>query len=138
MSTLQDPMAFMQPVAEFITVYHVETNDGTVYVPADVCGDLNLDAALDDATGWSVATVKALAPYLDAGAIILAIEERTGWYGRLSADGHLDCTSWTGPYSMAREALAAVKEQYECDDEGDLDDGGDDIDGYDDTRTEGH
>jgi hypothetical protein len=31
----------------------------------------------------------------------------------------VDCTGWDGPYDTSKEALDAVKETYECDDNGD-------------------
>jgi hypothetical protein len=46
---------------------------------------------------------------------------QVGWYARLSADGYLDCTDWQGPYATADEALDAVKEQFDVDDNGELD-----------------
>lgn len=42
-----------------------------------------------------------------------------GWYGRLSAPGYMDCTDWDGPYSCEAEALHAVMETFECDENGD-------------------
>jgi hypothetical protein len=42
-----------------------------------------------------------------------------GWYARLSAPGYLDCTDWSGPYESERDALQAVMEEYEVDENGD-------------------
>lgn len=42
-----------------------------------------------------------------------------GWYGRLSAPGYLDCTDWIGPFDTADEAIKAVMEFYEVDENGD-------------------
>ena len=105
-------MAFMVPVAEHMAAYHVETNAGTEIVPEDVCGvlNLNVDGMPDD--------VRTLLPYLEHPRIA-GVERKEGWYGRLSASGYLDCTSWDGPYATADEALDAVKEAFDCDDEGD-------------------
>ncbi len=114
-------MAFMQPVAEYFTMYHVDTNHGTEYVPQELVS-LDLDASLDDITEANEAILKALEPYIE-GSEVYEIAEFTGWYARLSAPGYLDCTEWVGPYATAKGALDAVKEEYECDDEGDFDDG---------------
>lgn len=46
-------------------------------------------------------------------------ENLSGWYGRLSAPGYLDCTDWDGPYDSAEEALRATMELFECDINGD-------------------
>lgn len=107
-------MAFMRPSAEHLTMYHVETIEGgTEYVPRDVCGSLGMRRDTFDAD------CAKLAPYLE-GSRVTEIEQRTGWYGRLSASGYLDCTSWQGPFNSRRLALNAVKEEYECDDNGDF------------------
>lgn len=46
-----------------------------------------------------------------------------GWYSHLSAPGYMDQTDWHGPYSSADEALKAVMDFYEVDENGDsLDD----------------
>ena len=111
-------MGFMKPVAEYMVVYHVETNAGTELVPEDVCG------ALDEAGGLtpfeSVENLAKLANYLEDPEHVAGVERHEGWYGRLSADGYLDCTSWDGPHESEFAALDAVKELYDVDDEGDL------------------
>jgi hypothetical protein len=116
-------MAFMIPVAEYLTMYHVETREaGTEYVPQEACGNLDLDGALDDVTAWSEQAIERLRPHLE-GHTIDSVDERTGWYGCLSAPGYLDCTPWMGPYLTQRAALSVVREEYEVDGDGDpLDD----------------
>lgn len=47
-------------------------------------------------------------------------EPKAGWYGRLSASGYLDATDWVGPFDTGPEALDAVMEFYDVDEEGDL------------------
>lgn len=42
-----------------------------------------------------------------------------GWYARLSAPGYMDCTDWMGPYPTEAEALQAVQDHYEVDENGD-------------------
>ncbi len=115
-------MAFMIPQTEHLTMYHVETHEaGTEQIPQDVCGDLGelLDLGLDDVTASSEALVARLRPYLEGHAI----EVYTGWYSRLSAPGYLDCTSWDGPYATEKQARAACRDEYECDDNGNYPEG---------------
>lgn len=104
-------MAFMHPVAEHFAAYHVETNCGTEIVPEDVCGSINASALRAD-------DLERLYDYLE-GTDVTGVERKEGWYARLSAPGYLDCTSWDGPYATEEEALEAVKEQYDVDDNGD-------------------
>lgn len=40
-------------------------------------------------------------------------QPESGWYGRLSAPGYLDCTEWDGPYQRGWMALRAVCETHE-------------------------
>jgi hypothetical protein len=114
-------MAFMQPVAERMVMYHVETNVGTELVPEDVCS--KLDCEVCERTGKVCSeTEDALSPYLE-GSEIQSVTRKEGWYARLSAPGYLDATDWHGPFKTADAALADVKDLYEVDDEGnDLDD----------------
>jgi hypothetical protein len=142
-------MGFMQPTAEYFTAYHVDTNAGTEIVPEDVCGALpraetglcpicgvnvtlngettdgRLIGTCGDAfteTRWLEDDERVgphLRDYLE-DQHIHSVERKQGWYARLSADGYLDCTGWDGPYDTSKEALDAVKELYDVDDEGDL------------------
>ena len=105
-------MGFMIPVAEKFAAYHVETNEGTEVIPEDVCGPIELDDE-PTAEAW-----EGLLEYCE-GSRIEGVERKEGWYGRLSAPGYLDCTSWDGPYETAEQALDAVKDQYDVDDNGD-------------------
>jgi hypothetical protein len=104
-------MAFMKPVADHFAAYHVETNVGTELVPESVCGEI-VDVTDEGETGM-------LSAYVE-GNEIRSVERCEGWFARLSANGYLDCTEWDGPYPTEREALDAVKEQFEVDDEGEL------------------
>jgi len=38
--------------------------------------------------------------------------EDDGFYGRLSANGYLDCTDWSGPFSSVKEAAEFLIETY--------------------------
>jgi hypothetical protein len=104
-------MSFMQPEAVQMVMYHIETNVGTEYVPEDVCGHIGLDMHPDD-------VYEQVEGYLE-GSEVNDFVRYEGWYGRLSASGYMDCTDWMGPYATSEDALAAVKEEYECDDNGD-------------------
>lgn len=42
-----------------------------------------------------------------------------GWYGYLSAAGYMDRTDYMGPFDTADEAIKAVMELYEVDENGD-------------------
>jgi hypothetical protein len=105
-------MAFMKPVAEYFTAYRVETNHCGELIPEGVCGAIDLDAE-PRSEQWT-----SLLQYCE-GTRIEGVEREEGWYGRLSAAGYLDCTSWDGPYATADEALAAVRGEYDCDENGD-------------------
>jgi hypothetical protein len=101
-------MAFMTPHIEHMVMYHVETNHGTELVPEEVCGIL-----ADDEHPWP-----ELKQYLE-GSRTYSVTREEGWYGRLSANGYLDCTEWDGPHATAWDALQRVKEIYDVDDNGD-------------------
>jgi hypothetical protein len=105
-------MAFMQPVTEHMVMYHVETTMGVEYVPESVCGDIMNEP---DAGRASLAEFCEGDVYRDA---FFFVERKEGWYGRLSASGYLDCTEWDGPHATAQDAIDAVCEMYECDEEG--------------------
>lgn len=114
-------MGFMQPFAERMAMYHVETNEGTELVPEDVCGKLMHDSCDEDVCDvGQVCTDCAwqLRDYLE-GSKVYEYSRKEGWYARLSAPGYLDCTGWDGPHDTAELALAAVKDFYEVDDNGD-------------------
>src|ERR1700682_5695147 len=108
-------MAFMQPTAEYMAVYHVETEYGTELIHEMVCGDI---LHVPDAGR------PALKDYCqgDVYSRFFAVERKVGWYGRLSAPGYLDCTEWDGPHPTERAALEAVKEAYGVKDNGDDED----------------
>ena len=103
-------MGFMVPVAEYFAMYVVETSMGTEFVPEDVSGKI---VDLEDEGEWGI-----LCPYLE-GKDITSVKRVKGWWSRLSAPGYMDATDWMGAYKTAEEALAAVKDEYEVDDDGD-------------------
>ena len=93
---------------------------GTEIVPEEVCGSIDLASDTEDDP-----IADKLLEYCE-GNQIESVERKQGWYARLSAPGYLDCTSWDGPYATSKEALDAVKEFYECDDNGDSSDDSED------------
>lgn len=105
-------MAFMRPVAEYLTMYHVDTNCGTELIPEDVCGDIQIDGEPTQ-EAWD-----ALLSYCE-GSRIEGVSRKEGWYGRLSADGYLDSTSWEGPHETEQEALDEICNMYDVDENGD-------------------
>lgn len=117
-------MAHMIPVAEHFAAYHVETNAGTEIVPEEICGVLDkgdgdgITASASLTPYESVENYDALEPYLE-GSRIEGVERKEGWYARLSAPGYLDATEWHGPYATEQEAIDAVKEAFDVDDDGD-------------------
>ena len=40
-------------------------------------------------------------------------EAISGWYGRLSASGYLDCTDWVGPFDDEYAACEALADMYD-------------------------
>lgn len=104
-------MAFMKPVAEHFAAYIVDTDHGVEIVPESVCGTIKIEDNEPCDNG--------LEAYIEVSHIF-DVERRQGWFARLSADGYLDCTSWNGPHETKALALAAVKEMYEVDNNGEL------------------
>lgn len=90
-------MAFMEPRTYHGAYYHVDTLLECFIVPADHVG--------------SSATAEELAKYAPEYVSRTALDQideweieiRQGWYGRLSADGYLDCTEWE--YADTEEEL---------------------------------
>lgn len=105
-------MAFMIPTAEHMAMYHVETTHGTEYIPELVCGDI-----LHVRDGGR----PVLEQYCEGDVYrsCFSVERKVGWYGRLSAPGYLDCTDWQGPYETEDEAIKALCDQYDVDENGD-------------------
>ena len=98
-------MGFMEPQAEHMHAWHVDTMTGGEIVPADLVGMLPTADGLQD--------------YLDAPALTdddgnLEMTLETGWYARLSAPGYLDCTDWHGPEPTEEAALAALAEALDA------------------------
>ncbi len=84
-------IAFMQPAIDFGTFIVGETTEGTVILHPDVFETERKHYQLLRGEIW--------------------IEE-SGWFGRLSASGYLDCTDWSGPFGSEQEAHAFLNEMY--------------------------
>lgn len=89
---------------------------GTECIPCFVCGEiLDYDEYVgqygcDD--GYTDAAFAEIAEYAENGECY-TIEQVTGYAGRLSAPGYIDCTEWMGPYDSAEEARREVIAQYD-------------------------
>lgn len=98
-------MAFMEKQEYIGRYYEIETENGTTFLPADVCGtldgcevgvmyepidDVREDADWDNWQDW----VSQVRDYID-GFRILSISAQDGTLYRLSAPGYMDCTDWT-------------------------------------------
>jgi len=114
-------MAFMRPVAEYGQWIVCETSQGTQLVPGDV-----VHLALLDRLKWTLAEgqmallnweEEELDKFVEGKIYTAALA--AGWCSRLSAPEYMDCTEWQGPYKNRNEALAAVMEEYQVDENGD-------------------
>lgn len=98
-------MAFMEKQTYTGTYYEVDTNEGTYFVPAEVCGhlsDMPVDGTIysredadtpESAEIWE-AWEHQIGTYVPA-SVIVSIQACEGTLYRLSAPGYLDCTEWT-------------------------------------------
>ena len=92
---------------------------GTEVIPGYVCGALlDYDEWAEDYDGDNLdedyirAAFEGVAEYAE-NTECWSIEEVTGYAGRLSAPGYMDCTEWMGPYNSAGEARRAVIETFD-------------------------
>lgn len=98
--------------------YELDTNEGTVYVPAEMVGDYNLDNEQE-----YYRAEKALETYCNADTIY-TIQKVSGFGARLSASGYTDATEWSvhSSYEDADEYLndlyeLELEDEYGDDDE---------------------
>lgn len=88
-------MAFMQIATTQDTWYLVEHRYGSDYVPASVCGDLDIPKGEEfdsDSPKWAE-LVAAVRDYCEGKPeAIECIGEQ--WAARYSAPGYMDCTEW--------------------------------------------
>jgi len=83
---------FMVNAVEYGTFYVGETTEGTAIIHPDVFEIEKGHYELLRGERW---------------------RKQSGWYGRLSASGDLDCTDWSGPYQSEREAKEALNDLYD-------------------------
>lgn len=101
-------MAFMEPEIYHGTAWCVETETGCYYVPTDV---------EPDGRGEQLAQY-APEGLLCANPTIICVTRVTGWLGRLSAPGYLDCTDWC-MFDSEQDAIDALSDEDDGDDEED-------------------
>lgn len=106
-------MGFMKPVAEHLVMYLVPTNSHDENVPEVACGSIDLNHPLSEEDQAK------LLEYCEGSRIEGEVEKIEGWWSRLSANGYLDASNWTGPFDTADEALKEVMDFYEIDENGD-------------------
>lgn len=85
-------MSFMQPQVVPGPFVKVETSEGDVLVPKEF-----------------------YSPSLHPGDVL--DENVTGWFGRMSAPGYMDCTDWDGPFETPEAAQKHLDETYGDDEE---------------------
>jgi len=83
---------FTRNEVEYDTFHVGETTEGTVILHPDVFETEKQHYKLLRGERW---------------------RKRTGWFGRLSAPGYLDCTDWSGPFESSREAGDALNDMYD-------------------------
>lgn len=99
-------MPFMQKQVYHGGYFEIDTDQGTEIVPDDVIGrTMNTD-------------VSAFLNYLEGKPLDddELIEHKTGWLGRMSAPGYMDCTSW-GAYKTEQEANESLDDMFGEDEE---------------------
>jgi hypothetical protein len=106
-------MGFMKPNAQQMKMYHVDSSMGTELIPYELIGEIDLDGDPDDLYD------DHFEDYLE-GKEIYDIGLKEGWYSQLLAKGTMDSTDWNGPHNSELEALDAIKNHHQVDDEGDL------------------
>lgn len=101
-------MAFMTPHYTLDTFWRLELPNGESELYPELADAWQ--ALKDDGTRHSI---PASVPLPHETSYTLTVE--TGWWARLSADGYMDCTDWSGPFATEAEAREHIKEQYEVD-----------------------
>lgn len=89
----------MKPEITHRTFTVLDTSEGIICIPSDISEE------------------DAVSPRTR----IYSREEATGFFARLSMPGYLDCTEWQGPYATEEEALKALADQYDLEEENDDD-----------------
>lgn len=97
-------MAFMVPTAEYFTAEECIESEGSLF-RCDQCGEKKEFYNVTHSSEGGVSCVECAEP-------------EAGWYSRLSAPGYMDATHWLGPYQTEAEALQAIMDEYEVDEDG--------------------
>lgn len=113
-------MSHMQLEYEFATFVVVDGPYGGESIPVDVCGNLpdyeETIADCPDGTDpddyYKEVAFAAVAGYCE-NVECYEIEEKSGWYGRISAPGYMDASDWSGPYDSEAECKRALCEDYD-------------------------
>lgn len=111
-------MAFMVLQTQLDVWYDIETESGESFlIPESVCGYLPIpsghtDVSEDDCTpeDWEC-ICSQVRDYTD-GEPVSEVSARSGYCGRYSAPGYMDCTDWCGPYETEKEAEKEAREIY--------------------------
>lgn len=92
---------------------------GGELIPCDVCGHLPTYAEFADEyegdnldEDYADACFAVVRDYCE-NPEVMEIEQVSGYAGRLSAPGYLDCTEWLGPFDSAEEARREVLSLYD-------------------------
>jgi len=101
----------MQPEITFEPFEIIETNQGTVIVPAGTLSTNEILELLNEETD-PLHCLTDLGQAKEAGIY----EVKEGWFARLSAPGYLDCTDWDGPFKTEQEAKEYLIDIYGDDD----------------------
>lgn len=101
-------MGFMKPyIYSNMTGWQVETDNGTEFLPGDVVpvpSSLAIGATIDGEDS----ILDSLHDYCEGK--IQSAEVVQGYFGRYSADGYMDCTSWD--FDTDKQALADRLDEY--------------------------
>jgi len=116
-------MAHMRPIASYFAAFLCEVSGETCCVEADnpaVTSAFLLEAFDGDSCKEEHldAMAEAVRPYLHAIGEVTEIKTVEGWFCRLSAPGYSDCTEWHGPHTTEADAVKAVCDLYDCDEDG--------------------
>lgn len=96
-------MSHMQPQVVFGEWWMVDTDDGVVFIPADIVGDNPTPADFLNYINE------------DDPTTIDSYELMKGYGARLSAAGYLDCTLWF-VFDTENQARQHLKEMYDVND----------------------
>jgi hypothetical protein len=97
-------MSHMQPEVYHGDYYEVETTEGTIFIPADVCGYALSLSDFEEYVGGNILEDPAQFDF----------KPKNGWLYRLQAPGYMDATDWSVAKTEA-EAYAELLSAYGSD-----------------------